>query len=983
MSNKMANQQEIHKQLHQLNFDGDIHTDDLHKIIYATDASAYREVPIAIVKPKHKKDIKTIIDFANRYQVPLIPRAAGTSLAGQVVGYGIVVDISKYFTRIKEINVEKGYAIIEPGVVRDELNLILKKDGLFFSPETSTSNRCNIGGMVGNNSCGAHSLVYGSTREHTQEVKGFLSDGSEVHFKPLFLDEFKKKTVGVRLENKIYKHIYKLLSSEENRKEIIAQFPDARNKRRNTGYALDLLIESEPFADTPIPFNFSKLIAGSEGTLMFITELKVRLTHFPPPHKGLVCVHLNSVTEAVRANLIALKHAPSAIELMDKTIMDLSKDNITQKKNRFFIEGEPGAMLMVEFDKNSEQELKDVAKAMEKEMREAGLGYHFPIVTGKDIAKVWEVRKAGLGLLSNMKGDAKPVPVIEDTAILPEHLEDYLAEYDALLKKHNLSCVYYAHIATGEIHLRPVMDLKKKKDQELFRTIALEVAKLVKKYNGSLSGEHGDGRLRGEFIPLMVGDKVYQMFKDLKQVWDPKGIFNPKKIVDTPQMNTFLRFEPEQKSKTFDTVFDFSENGGLLESAEKCNGSGDCRKSHLMGGTMCPSYQASKNENQTTRARANVLREFLTRSEKPNPFDQQEIYEVMDLCLSCKACKSECPSSVDVAKLKAEFLQHYYDENGVPFRTKLIANIAKINAFGMLFRPITNFFMSNKLTSSIIKSSIGFAAQRSMPLLSKITLSKYVKTLKNNEGKNGTVYLFNDEFTNFNDSDVGITAIRLLNKLGYKVIIPQHKESGRTYLSKGLVRKAKELAIANVNLLKDKISEETPLIGIEPSAILSFRDEYPDLVGKELKASAKALSKNVLMIDEFLAAEIKKGKISQEQFTDKEQKIKLHGHCQQKAIASTDPTKIILSFPKNYSVEEIPSGCCGMAGSFGYEKEHYDLSMKIGELVLFPNVRKTEQTTLISAPGTSCRHQIKDGTNRDVLHPVSILYEALKNDTMA
>ncbi len=971
-------EQDIHKQLYQLQFDGDIFTDNLHKIIYATDASAYREMPIAVVRPKHKKDIKTIIDFANRHQVPLIPRAAGTSLAGQVVGYGIVVDISKYFTRIKEINVEKGYAIIEPGVVRDELNLILKKEGLFFSPETSTSNRCNIGGMVGNNSCGAHSLVYGSTREHLQEVKGFLSDGSEVHFKPLFLDEFKKKATGIRLENKIYKHIYTLLSDKENQKEIEKQFPDIRNKRRNTGYALDMLLESEPFQDTPIPFNFSKLLAGSEGTLMFMTELKVRLTHLPPPEKALVCVHLNSVTEAVRANLIALKYHPSAIELMDKTIMDLAKANTASAKNRFFIQGDPGAMLMVEFDKSTEAEIKEVTTAMETEMRAANLGYHFPIIMGNDIAKVWDVRKAGLGLLSNMKGDAKPVPVIEDTAVLPEHLEAYLEEYDALLKQHNLSCVYYAHIATGEIHLRPVMNLKTKEGQELFHTIALEVAKLVKKYNGSLSGEHGDGRLRGEFIPLMVGEKVYQMFKDLKQVWDPKGIFNPNKIVDTPKMNTFLRFEADQEPKQFDTIFDFSENGGLLESAEKCNGSGDCRKSHLIGGTMCPSYQASKNENQTTRARANTLREFLTRSEKLNPFDQKEIYQVMDLCLSCKACKSECPSSVDVAKLKAEFLQHYYDANGVPLRTKLIANISRINALGMAFRPITNFFMGNTLSSSIIKWSIGFAPKRSIPLLSKISLEKYVKTLKEAEGKNGTVYLFNDEFTNFNDSDIGITAIRLLNKLGYRVIIPQHKESGRAYISKGLIRKAQALAIENVNLLKDKISEETPLIGIEPSAILSFRDEYPDLVGKELKASAKSLSKNVLMIDEFLASEIKKGKIKQEQFTDEVQKIKLHGHCQQKAIASTDPTKIILSFPKNYSVEEIPSGCCGMAGSFGYEKEHYDLSMKIGELVLFPNVRKTEKTTLISAPGTSCRHQIKDGTNRDVLHPVSILFNALR-----
>jgi FAD/FMN-containing dehydrogenase/Fe-S oxidoreductase len=970
-------EQDIHKQLHQLEFDGDIKTDTLNKVLYATDASAYREMPIAVVWPKNKKDVKAIIQFANEHHVPLIPRAAGTSLAGQVVGKGIVVDTSKYFTQIKEINEEKGYAIIEPGVVRDELNLILKDKGLFYSPETSTSNRCNIGGMVGNNSCGAHSIIYGSAREHTMEVKGFLSDGSEVHIKPLFKDEFIKKTKGVRLENKIYQHIDALLSSEENREEIKKQFPDERNKRRNTGYAIDLLIESEPFSDTPIPFNFSKLIAGSEGTLMFMTELKVRLTHMPPPVKGLVCVHLNSVTDAVRANLIAIKHNPCVIELMDKIIMDLSKENLSQKKNRFFIEGDPGAMLMVEFDKNSGEELEATAKAMEEEMRAAGLGYHFPLVVGKDISKVWQVRKAGLGLLSNMKGDAKPVPVIEDTAILPEHLEDYLADFEAVLKQYDLSCVYYAHIATGEIHLRPVLDLKKKRDQELFHTVALEVAKLVKKYNGSLSGEHGDGRLRGEFIPLMMGDKVYQMFKDLKQVWDPKGIFNPNKIVDTPKMNTFLRYEADQEKKTFETTFDFSDNGGILESAEKCNGSGDCRKSHLMGGTMCPSFQASKNESQTTRARANVLREFLTRSKNENPFDHKEIYEVMDLCLSCKACKSECPSNVDITKLKAEFLQHYYDAHGVPLRSKLIANITKINAFGMNFRPITNFFMSNKLTSYLIKSSIGFATKRSMPLLSKTTLTKYVKNLKSTEGKNGKVYLFNDEFTNYNDSDIGITAVRLLNKLGYEVVIPNHVESGRTYLSKGLLRKAKTIANKNVSLLKDKISEETPLLGIEPSAILSFRDEYPELVDVDLKDSAKTLAKHSLMIDEFLAKELENGKISADNFKEDAKEIKLHGHCQQKAVASTIATKAILSLPKNYSVEEIPSGCCGMAGSFGYEKEHYDLSMKIGELVLFPAVRKTDKSTLISAPGTSCRHQIKDGTNRDVLHPVSILYDAL------
>lgn len=961
----------------QIPFDGERYTDNLSKILYATDASAYREMPLAVVRPKHKTDLKNLILWAHQNGIPLIPRAAGTSLAGQVVGNGVVVDMSKYFTRIIEINTEKGYALMEPGVVRDELNLVLKKDGYFFSPETSTSNRCNIGGMLGNNSCGAHSLVYGSTREHVLEVKGFLSDGSEVHFKPLSKLEFEQKTKGIRLENKIYKHIDALLSNHNHQKTIREAYPDPRNTRRNTGYALDLLIGTEPFTDTKVPFNFSKLIAGSEGTLMFVTEIKVKLTPSPPPVKGLICVHLDSVKSAIKANLIALKYNPTAVELMDRVIMDLSAENISQKKNRFFIQGHPGAMLMVEFDLRTPEELQQTADGLTEALKSANLGYHYPLILGSDINKVWEVRKAGLGLLSNMKGDAKPVPVIEDTSILPEHLEAYIDEFDALMASLGLDSIYYAHIGTGEIHLRPVLDLKKEKDQELFRTCALEVAKLVKKYNGSLSGEHGDGRLRGEFIPLMMGDEVYQMFKDLKSVWDPKGILNPNKIVDTPPMNSFLRYEPNQKTPKIETLFDFSNEGSLLEAAEKCNGSGDCRKSHLMGGTMCPSYQASKNENQTTRARANTLREFLTRSKKANRFDHQEIYDVMDLCLSCKACKSECPSNVDVTKLKAEFMQQYYDLHGVPLRSWLIAHISKINAFGMYLRPITNLFLGRTWMSALVKKAIGFASQRSMPKLSKQSISRYVETMNQTEKPLGTVYLFNDEFTNFNESDLGITAIRLLNKLGYKVLIPQHIESGRTYLSKGLLRKAKRIAEQNVSLLADLVSEKTPLIGIEPSAILSFRDEYPELVSAELREKARHLSQHTMLIDEFLWAEMQKGHIKKEQFTSEVKHTKLHGHCQQKAIASTEPTKGILSFPENYTVEEIPSGCCGMAGSFGYEKEHYDLSMKIGELVLFPAVRKTEPHVHIAAPGTSCRHQIHDGTNREALHPIEILYQAL------
>jgi len=971
----------IHLRLYDLKpaFKGDIYTNETMRLLYATDASAYREMPLAVVRPKDKEDIAMLIDFANANKVPLIPRTAGTSLAGQVVGSGIVVDVSKYMCKVLEINEEEHWVRVEPGVVLDELNKIVAKKGLFFGPETSTSNRCMIGGMVGNNSCGAHSLVYGSTREHTLEIKAFLSDGSEVEFKALSKDEFFEKQIGDKLENKIYQQIFDVLSDNENQKEIIAQYPDKSLERRNTGYAIDLLMDMQPFAENGEKFNFSKLLAGSEGTLAFSTEIKLNLVPLPPKNIALVCIHCNSLKDALKGNLIALKYKPVAVELMDDIIMNCTKDNIEQRKNRFFIEGNPGAMLIVEFAMETKEAILQAAENMEKEMRAAGYSYHFPLVFGDDIKKVWNLRKAGLGLLSNIPGDAKPVPVIEDTAVNPQLLPEYIDEFQEILKKHNLSCVYYAHIATGELHLRPVLNLKDPKDVELFHTIALETAQLVKKYKGSLSGEHGDGRLRGEFIPLMIGKKNYEIIKQIKECWDVNHIFNPNKIVDTPPMNQFLRYEAGKPQRKIETIFDFGENENILQAAERCNGSGDCRKSEIIGGTMCPSFMATRNEKATTRARANILREFLTNSTKKNPFDHKEIYEVFDLCLSCKGCKSECPSSVDVAKLKAEFLQHYYDDNGIPLRTRAIAYISHINAIGMFVRPLTNFFMSNTLTSGIAKSILGFSQQRDIPLLSKITLKKWAKkNLNSGNAKNGKVYLFVDEFTNFNESDIGIRAIRLLEKLGYKVVIPKHLESGRTYLSKGLLRTAKKIAIQNTLFLKDIIDKETPLIGIEPSAILSFRDEYPDLVGKELKAEAKKLAENALLFDEFFVSEMEKGKISKESFTNDVLKIKLHGHCQQKSIASTLPTKKMLSFPENYSVEEIPSGCCGMAGSFGYEKEHYDLSMKVGELVLFPAVRNTDADITIAAVGTSCRCQIKDGTGREALHPVEIMFEALK-----
>ena len=957
---------------------GEFYDDTTMRTLYATDASAYREMPLAVAIPKTKDDIEVLIQFAKENKTNLIPRTAGTSLAGQVVGSGIIVDVSKHFTKIIELNEEESWVRVQPGVIRDELNLFLRPYGLYFGPETSTANRAMIGGMVGNNSCGSNSVIYRSTREHLLAVTAFLSDGSEVVFKALSLDDFHAKCELPTLEGTIYKSMRSMLSNYDNQVEIKKEFPKKSVERRNTGYAIDVLVDTAPFTAGGDDFNFCSLIAGSEGTLAFITEIKLHLNPLPEKEIGLLCVHFNSIDEALRANLIGLKYNPSASELIDHYILECTKENIEQSKNRFFVQGDPGAILVIEFTKATRAEITDLTNQVEAEMRAVGLGYHFPVLFGTDTKKIWTLRKAGLGLLGNLPGDEKAVPVIEDTAVDVADLPNYIRDFNEILVKHNLHAVHYAHAGSGEIHLRPIINLKTVEGNELFRTIAQEVATLVKKYQGSLSGEHGDGRLRGEFIKQMVGEKNYALLKTVKYTWDADNIFNPNKIVDTPPMNSMLRYTPGQFTPEFKSIFRFHQQD-ILQHAEQCNGSGDCRKTHLSGGTMCPSFMASKNEKDTTRARANILREFLTNSDKLNRFDHKEIYEVMDLCLSCKACKSECPSNVDVAKLKAEFLQQYYDANGVPFRSKLIANFTTAAKLASLFPSLYNFIISNVITGSVIKILSGFAIKRSMPKISKVTLENWFqKNYKSNNTKgNKKVYLFCDEFTNYNDAEIGIKGILLLEKLGYEVLLPKQVESGRAWLSKGLLRQAKKIANQNIELLGGIVTNEIPLIGIEPSAILTFRDEYPDLADDHNVASANALAKNAFLIDEFIANEITKGNIQKEAFTKNAKLIKLHGHCQQKAIASVAPTQSILSFPENYKVEVIPSGCCGMAGSFGYEKEHYDLSMQIGELVLLPAVRNQLSDTIIAAPGTSCRHQIKDGAQKIALHPVEILFEAL------
>lgn len=955
---------------HQLT--GELYDSALVKTLYATDASVYRELPYAVAIPKTTDDIKQLVEFAKANTIPLIPRAAGTSLAGQCVGDGIVVDVSKYMNTILEINTQEQWVRVQPGVVRDHLNAFLKPYGFFFGPNTSTANRCTMGGMVGNNSCGSTSIVYGATRDHTLAVKTILSDGSAVEFSALTKDEFSAKTKGSTLEAALYKQIFSELNTSKIQNQISDGYPKASITRRNTGYAVDALLDTNVFKDTEEAFNFSKLLCGSEGTLAFTTELKLQIVPLPKPFQVVLNAHFNSISESLQATLIAMKQAPSACELMDKTILECTKDNISQQKNRFFVEGDPEAILMVEFRGDTIEEAKQQAQTLELNLKKLDLGFAYPLVEGQDCDKVWELRKAGLGLLANIPGDAKAVACIEDTAVALEDLPLYIEAFTSLMKTYNQKAVYYAHAGAGELHLRPVLNLKSSKDVALFRSISEASATLVKSFKGALSGEHGDGRVRSEFIPLVLGEYNYQLLKRIKSTWDPLALFNPGKIVDAVAMDTALRYEANTDIPKVDTLYNFESTGGLLSTVEKCNGSGDCRKLSFAGGTMCPSYRATMDEKDSTRGRANVLREFLTQNTKENPFDHPEIKDAMDLCVSCKACKSECPSNVDMASLKAEFLFQYQKSNPVSLRTKLIAHNAKLNSIARHFSGVYNFIAN----TSWFKTLIGVHPNRSLPSLNSTTLRQWFASYQQKEHPK-KVYLFCDEHTNHYDVEIGKKSIILLNSLGYHVLMTAHSESARAYISKGFLEQAKAIATANIKTFNALINTTTPLLGIEPSAILGFRDEYPNLVDPVLKPKAENLAKNVFTIEEFLAHEMKANTIDVSKFTTASKTIYYHGHCHQKALSSNSYALTTLAIPANFTVQPIDAGCCGMAGAFGYEKEHYELSQQIGEDRLFPTLRTIDSNALVAASGTSCRHQIKDGLNKTALHPIEVLYNAL------
>ncbi len=997
--------------------EGTLHTDETTRILYATDASAYREIPAAVAYPRHTADIQQLVNFSRHFKMTLIPRAAGTSLAGQVVGNGIVVDVSRYMNKILEINTKERWVRVQPGVVRDELNKRLKSENLYFAPETSTANRATIGGMIGNNSCGSNSIVYGSTREHLLEVKAILADGNEVTFKALNKDEFYAKLsapphpaptkptpppqqttsrfapfaeVDYRrpldippaeefIEPNLYRQALELFSNPQIRARIEQEFPKPSIPRRNTGYAIDLLMKANIFGTADQDFNFCKLIAGSEGTLCFITEAKLALVEPPPPYVALVCAHFETVYDSLQANLIALRHKPSASELLDHYVLECTANNLEQAKNRTFIQGNPGAILIIEISDYDDQTVLERTRNLVEDLKTNSKGYHFPIIMGAETKKVWDLRKAGLGVLSNMRGDAKPVPVVEDTAVDVHDLPAYIEEFDRKLAEYGLSCVHYAHAGSGELHLRPILNLKKASDQKLFRQVLADVAALVKKYRGSLSGEHGDGRLRGEFIPYMIGEDNYELLKAIKRTWDPYGVFNRGKITDTPSMNTFLRYAPDAKTPEVPTVFSWEKTDGFVRAAEQCNGSGDCLKSHLIGGTMCPSYMATRNERDSTRARANILREVFTQKSLPEAFASEEIKSVLDLCLSCKACKSECPSNVDMSKLKAEFLNGYHQQKGISWGEFAFGNFARIAHLACSL-PGGQWSFNHLSRLSRFKQLLGIHPQRQIPPLAKQTFRQWYKRHKKPPITFRKAILFVDEFTEYTDVELGKTVIGLLEKLKYEVIIPPVMESGRTAISKGFLGRARFIAQYNTSVLYEALQslsakdrKDCLIVGIEPSAILTLRDEYVDLLPSNPKLAT--LVEKICTFEEFMVKEIESGYIKAINFKLSAKRIHTHRHCYQKALSAKENMDKIMALLRGCKYQNIPAGCCGMAGSFGYEKDHYEVSMQIGELVLFPYIRKTTPNEVIVASGTSCRHQIFDGTGRQAIHLAELLYE--------
>ncbi len=945
----------------QSNIEGEVHFDAVSRMLYSTDASIYEIEPLGVVVPKDEADVVAAMKIAAKQGVAILSRGSGTSLAGQSVGAAIHLDFSKYMNRILAFDPDARWIRVQPGIVLDELNAYLLPHGLVFAPDVSTSSRANIGGMIGNNSCGAHSIVYGKTIDHVQELKVVLTDGASTVFRAVDDDEYHRRAAQDDLEGQIYREICRIARDREQ--QIRESFPDVM--RRVSGYNLDEFI-------TDSPFDLSKMVVGSEGTLCAVVEARLNLVELPA-HKGLIAVHFRDLVESVEANLKVLETEPVASELIDKILLDQTVDSIEHAPSRSFLQGDPAALLVVEYYADSETELNGKMDDLEARLREYGMGYAYErAVEPKAQKAIWELRKAGLGLLMGMKGDAKPNPGVEDTCVPVIHLPDYVRRVVALMKELGIDAEYYGHASVGLLHIRPIFNLKDPEGIALLRQIEERMSDMVCEYGGAMTGEHGDGLARSEWIGKMFGPDMVAAFEEVKDAFDPHAIMNPGKIVRAPRMDENLRYDPDYKTQKVETYFSFSSAGGFQQAVEMCSGVGQCRKKLV--GTMCPSYMATLDEEHTTRGRANALRAALSGT-LPDGLQSKEVHRVMDLCLECKACKAECPSNVDMAKLKYEFLAQYHREHGYPLRSRLFANIARLSRWGSAMAPLSNWLANTWPNRWLLDIFLGIDRRRPLPAFASESFSRwFTKRSYRKGGSKGKVALFNDTFVEYNEPKIGMAATIILERAGYEVVLVENTVCcGRPMISKGFLDQARDMAQRNVAALTPLAEDGVPIIGIEPSCVSALCDDYLDLVDDP---RTRLVADHVVMLEDFLAREVEIGRLDL-QFTGTARNILVHGHCHQKALTGTAATMKVLNLPPNFHAEEIASGCCGMAGSFGYEKEHFALSKQVGQKRLFDVLAKSSADVEIAAVGTSCRHQIADFTGRKARHWAEILVEAL------
>ncbi len=942
---------------------GEVRFDKMTRVLYSTDASMYQIEPIGVVIPRSDEDVVAVVETANRHGVPVLPRGGGTSLAGQAVGHAIVIDFSNYMRSVLEVNAEEGWVRTQPGIILDELNHHLEPHRLHFAPDPSTSNRGNVGGALGNNSCGAHSIVWGKTVDNVQELRVVLSNGDRATLGPLDGEHLEAKMRGDSLEGEIYRSLRAI--GEANRDEVLERYP--KIQRRVSGYNLDELTGGGGF-------DMARFAVGSEGTLLTITEATLRIVP-RPRFKALAVLHFRELSESMEATIPILELEPAAVELVDSMIIRQARTNLEYSRMMDFVQDDPEALLIVEVVGESENELSSKLDLLEQRMNRAGLGYAVRrIVSPQGQASVWAVRRAGLGLMMNVHGEAKPLPFVEDTAVAPEALPEYVRRFSQIVQDHGTTAGYYGHASVGCLHIRPLINLKLPEDVDRMVSIATQVSDLVREYGGAMSGEHGDGLVRSVWNEKMFGSRLYEAFRQVKRAFDPNGIMNPGKIVDSAPMTENLRTGPGARNLDLKTGFAFSEEGGFASAIEMCNGQGACRK---LDGTMCPSYMVTRDEEHSTRGRANALRAAISGSLPVDALTGKRLYDVLDLCLECKGCKAECPSNVDMAKLKYEFLYRYHRTNGYTLGDRIFGNISELSQLGSFFAPFSNWTLRSGAFRELLENLAGIDRRRSLPSFASQTFTQWFKVRGGSPASSATrgqVLLFADTFTNYNHPNLGRAATKVLERLGYQVVLPRTKCCGRPMLSKGMMDKARRNARANVDTVFPYIESGAKLVGLEPSCILSFRDDYVDLLGGS--ARARAVASSTMLIEEIVLHARQDRELDM-RFTREPGKLLLHGHCHQRALVGTGAAMEVLRSIPGCEPQEIPSGCCGMAGAFGFEKEHYDISMKIGEQVLFNAIRSEEGDFDVVSEGVSCRQQIEHGTGRNARHLVEVLADSL------